>query len=287
MVWKPHLLGVSTEKTMTPPSAGVRDDDDTLGQGPERCRNVGMRTVMRLMDRLVAASGLAPLNADDIRREIALFCKSEDAELVALFKACHDGCRKGGAGGGGGSAASKKRLHAFERAVIARFEKRFNVPTPEGHQLSRRAILGFMYALTKALGADTFRSFDLRARSIATSVKDGDPTDDPRMHEVVNGALVEMARAFEGEFLVALKQFTDLVNTRLSAPNPKSWDAEWELNRPLAVMMLDDLYAELRSRLVGGELVPAVADMLTPFFEGLDAARKLVDRPWLKRQLTP
>ncbi len=264
---------------MTSPSAGRDDDDDDfLGEGPERCRNVGLRTALRFMERLVAASGLAPLDADDIRREYAVFCKSEDAQLAALFKACHDGRRKTG-----GGAAGKKRLHAFERAVIARFEKRFNVPTPEGHQLSRRVVLGFMFALTKALGADTFRNFDLRARSIAASVKDGDPTDDPRMHEVVNGALIEMARAFQGEFLVGLKQFADLVNSRLSAPDPKSWDAEWELNRPLAVLILDDLYAELRSRSEGGELVPAVSATLAQFFDGLDAARKLVDRPWLKR----
>lgn len=271
---------------MSPPAADCGDDDDSLGQGVERCRTVGLRTALRLMERLVAASGLAPLDADDIRREFALFCKAEDAGLAALFKACHDGGRKGG-GDGRGGGGGKSRLHAFERAIVSRFEARFDAPTADGHQLSRRVVLGFMFALTKALGADTFRGFEQRARSIAASTAEADPSDDARMHDVVNGALIEMARAFQGEFLVALKQFTDLVNSRLRTPEAKAWDADWELNRPLAVLMLDDLYAELRDRLEAGELVPAVGEALTPFFEGLDAARRLVDRPWLKRPLAP
>lgn len=269
---------------MTSPPVEQAPGDQALGQGAERCRNMALQTAVRFMERLVAASGLAPLTADDVRREFAVFCRTEDVEMAGQYNESHERCRRAAGGG-------QRRLHAFERAVIARFDKRFQAPTAEGHQLSRRVILGFMYALTKALGPESFRRHDIRARTIAHVVRDGDPTADSRMHEVVNAALVEMAEAFHGEFLVALKEFTDIVNSRLSVATPGAWDMDWELNRPLAVLILDDLFEEVRAQFEAQALPPAygpdAAPTLARFFAGLDAARKLADRPWLKRQLTP
>lgn len=264
---------------MNLPSAGSQSSPPELAQGVGRCQNTGMAIAERFMERLIAAAAQTPLGPDEIRRQFAIFHRDTDGTISETAQFAYDGCRKPASG------FKNKRLYVFERAVIARFEKRFSVPTPEGNQLSRRVILGFMYALTKALGPDAFRSFDQSARAVAASVNDGDPTYDPRMHEVVNGAILQMARAFDGEFLAALNDFTELVNSRLTAPKPNSWDLGWELNRGLAIIILDDLFADLRRRFEQGELPLETSQMLAPFFEGLDTARELADRPWLKRKL--
>lgn len=252
--------------------------------GTERIRDVAMLTAERFMQRLAAMAARAPLSAVDVREAYAAFRAEDDQALARLFADCAQGKGKAAA------PAGDKRTHALERAMIARFESRFDHVTADGQKLSRRAVIGFSYALTKALTPEGFREFDMQARRIADGARDAaNVHDQPQLRRIVDSALVALARSFDDEFLVALKTFTDLINSRLSAPKPKAWDAQWELSRPLAVTMLDDLYADLRGQLEAGTLHPAYGRdaeaLLTRFFAGLDRARKLADRPWLRKAL--
>ncbi len=262
--------------------------EDSKGASPEQLRSVGYATAEAFLDHLVRAAARQPLSGDDMRRLFREFRAAEPVALARLFGDAPPPPAKAPPQ----PNANPKRTHAFERALVRRFEVHFDNPTREGQRLSRRMIIGFTFALTKALGADRFRSHDQAARAVAMQLPpEVEPGDDPRMQRVLNRALVDLARVFvrEGAFMDVLKGFSDQINARLGAPRDGAWDADWELTRPLAVLTLDDLFADLRRIYDAEELTPDLGvdagAVLTDFFAGLDGARKLADRPWLRKPL--
>lgn len=218
-----------------------------------RSLGAGIQAAERLMEHLTVLADRAPLDSATIRDAFATFCEAEQAR-------------------------QSRRLHAFERALVERFEARFDAQD-EG-RLSRRVVIGLTFALTRLLGADSYRQYESAARSFVA----GEVASRDQIGGVVDAALVALARRFDGAFLEELGGFIALINSRLGAPRPGRWDTDWELTRPLAIMMLDDLYAPLRDGHVEAHGDDAAA-VLSRFFAGLEHARGLARRPWLRRPL--
>lgn len=255
-----------------------------IGQGRARCRAIGIATVEAFLDRLVERARQQPLTADDLRAEYALFGMAESEELNILFEQAWNGCDKG-------SMPFRYRYRqAFERVLVQRFEKAFELPGPDGQWLSRRVIPGFVYAVTQLLGEDLYEEARIQAAAIAMEYGEGaDLSAEVRIRRIVDEALMHMAVPFQDNFPDVLRLFIQAVNSRLAEPVAGAWDADWVLTRRLAVHMFDDLYADLHAAFTAGTLGFEGGDeafpVLAAFFAGLNDARAVADKPWLLRPL--
>ncbi len=228
----------------------------------ERGCGRGLRSAERFMEQLVALAAHHPLAAEDIRDAFAAFCTASLSHR-------------------------SRRMRPFERALIDRIDARFDV---EGEgRLSRRVVIGLTFALARLLTAESFRQYDLAARRVADTEDKATLRDNGDILRIVDGALVALARRFDGAFVDNLDSFVALVNGRLGAARPGRWDTRWELTRPMAVVLFDDLYGQLRAALDDGALDASHGDdaaaVLVRFFAELDDARQLASRPWLRRPL--
>lgn len=257
--------------------------------GYARCREIGLRSAELFLERLLHAATRAPLGPDELRHAFEAFRRHEPEALKRLFAESARQLAPPPAAARH-HASAPKRTHALERSLVSRFERHFDPPDADAPRLSRRLIIAVTVVVTSWLGVDTFRRHDAAARDVAAQLGDlPDLPQHPRMRHVVDCALVDLARGFGGEFVARLKTFTDQLNARLGAPKPGAWDADWELTRPLTLVLLESLYADLRGQWQERRLSPdygADAEtVLDGLFAGLDAARKLAERPWLRRPI--
>lgn len=252
---------------------------DALGQGRARCRAMGMGAVGLFLARLETRAAAQPLTAAMLREEYALFCMAESEPLSRLFDAGHGGCSKG---------PPMKCGEAFQRTLVQRFEPLFDTPGPDGQQLSRRVVPGFLYAVTQLLGEEMFDELRIQAAAIAMNYGDAaDLMADERMRTIADEALVAMAEPFHHDFPDVLRLFVEAVNGRLAAPVPGTWDQDWQLTLRLAVRLLEALYDSLHDDFQSGRVPgehPAF-QVLAAFFAGLHDARAVAGRPWLLRPL--
>lgn len=259
-------------------------DRHRIGDGRAHCRDVGLATVELFVARLVARAEQQPLSVADLREELALFGMGESEELRDLFDRAYAACDKGT------TPLKNRRRLAFELVLVQRIEKAFDLPGPDGQQLSRRVIPGLVFALTQFLGEEVYDEARIQAAAIAMSYGDGaDLSADQRIRRIADEALIHMAVGFHDDFPEALKFFIDAVNSRLGEATPGAWDADWMLTRRLAVSMLEDLYTGLHEAFVSGHLgfegSEEAFPVLAAFFAGLNDARAVADKPWLLRPL--
>lgn len=238
-----------------------------------------MGSVALFLGRLETRAAGQPLTAEALREEYALFCMAESEPLSRLFDAGHSGCSKG---------PPVRCGEAFQRILVQRFGPLLEVPGPDGQQLSRRVIPGFLYAVTQLLGEEVFDELRIQAAAIAMTYGEAaDLMADQRMLAIADEALVAMAEPFHHDFPDVLRLFVEAINSRLAAPLPGAWDQDWQLTLRLAVRLLEALYDSLHDDFKSGRVPgehPAF-QVLAAFFAGLHDARAVAGRPWLLRPL--
>ncbi len=264
--------------------------NDDFGQGTRRCRALGSAAVETFARRLMAAATGDAIRIGDVERELRRFLDGEAEEIQTLVRRAHDGCARHGAE----AAPKHRRNHIFMRALVRPLEPLMRMPDGHGVMLSRRCILGFGYATTRILGPHQFTHGDSTAREIAADFPNGGDGlfDDARMRALVEAALIRTATWFHGDFMLRLRDFLDLVNARLSPGEAGRWDEHWRMERSSGLALLDALFRELRREIAahGGERIVAAhgAEALTALeelFAGVDAARRIMDKPWRLRPI--
>lgn len=161
-------------------------------------------------------------------------------------------------------AWDEQRRRPFERLLVKRFAHHFprragDDGSPTAARLSRRVIPGFLLAVVKMVGGDSFAACEAATREHLNRYRQQSPgpldwsavAQLPPLRRLVDLALVAMAAHFS-DFDKRLSWLIEIVNSHLPPPLPEESEALrgvfWSLTPPTAVLLLSALYEDLERR---------------------------------------